>query len=338
MISEIAIDRPFDAHVHFRQGEMLRRVAPLTAASFCGAMAMPNTDPPISSEDAALRYLGQIAEATNTGPPFVAWPTLYFGTGLTEATLLAAEPAILAVKFYPRGLTTNSRHGSDPTDPGVDRVLEILQRLGIPLSIHPEAPGYHEDRERLFAPIVRRWAEWFPRLKIVLEHLSDRRTLPLLELSNVYGTLTPQHLLWTGDDWVGPPLRPHRYCMPVIKRPEDRTALLWGVAEDFQDRLMLGTDSAPWVEYDKSHCGCAGVLNAPVALPVVADIFDRAGILDRLQGFCSDNARRIYGPKLDTLPGRVVTLARRPWRVPDRYGDVVPMLAGETLPWSQVDP
>lgn len=330
-MDEITLDRPLDMHVHFRQGPMLRHVVPLSAATFAGAMAMPNTDPPLDAYDRLHDYMVEVLRGARY-VPFRPYGTLYFRPDYTYQELAAAKPYVTAIKFYPRNLTTNSQHGCDPDDPGVEEVLEIMQTLHIPLSVHPESFGYHEDREELFGKFIESWACYFPRLKIIMEHVSDRRSLPLLRHSNVFATMTPQHLLITGDDWVGPPLRPHLYCMPVAKRPEDRAALLRAATVDFPSKVMLGTDSAPHpAEKKESACGCAGVFTAPIALQLYAQAFDRAGHLDKLQAFASDNARRIYG--VDP-PAKSVTLARKPFVVPDTYGAVVPMWAGETLDWS----
>jgi dihydroorotase len=266
---------------------------------------------------------------------FAAYMTLYFSTRYDTRFLKSVGDEVVAVKFYPKGLTTNSDAGCDPHDRAVPPVLAAMEELGIPLCVHPEAPGYHEDREVLFHGHVERWARRFPALKIVLEHVSDRRTLGLLDLPNVYATVTPHHLALTGDDLIGPPLRPHNYCMPVAKRPEDRAALQVFMACSPDDRfrkVMLGTDSAPhpaWAK-ESSRC-CAGVFNAPVALPVVTRVFEQRGCLHRLQAFVSGNARAVYG--IDPPPYRVL-LYRSPFKVPDRYGDVVPLMAGETLPWT----
>jgi dihydroorotase len=211
-------------------------------------------------------------------------------------------------------------------------VLAILEELGIPLNVHPEAPGYYHDRERLFGRHALAWAMMFPRLKIILEHLSDRVSLRLLDLPNVFATMTPQHLLTTGDDWFGPPFDPHLYCMPCVKREEDRHALLAACTTGpHRGKIMAGTDSAPHEMPRKVDCGCAGVFTAPIALQLYAQAFASYGMLDCLQAFLSDNARRIYGI---TPPARTVRLVREPFTIPDRYGDVVPMWAGRTIEWS----
>lgn len=335
----MTLNSPIDAHVHFRQGAALLAAVPYTAATFAGAVAMPNTEPPLRAVTQVLDYrLTSRAAAYGTDPNFQIYPTLYFDPDVEESTLRAAVDNVAAVKFYPQGLTTNSDHGCDPFDVRIGRVLEVMQDLGLVLSVHPESPGYHEDRELLFAHVARLWAQRFPRLRIVLEHVSHWRTVHLLSrFENLYATVTPHHLLLTGDDVVGPPFRPHRFCAPVPKRPEDREALrqlvLYAPADVFR-KVMLGTDSAPHpVAHKESAECCAGVFTAPVALQLIASLFldgDDPSV-SRFQAFVSDHARAFYG--LNPAP-KAVTLVRRPFVVPEWYGDVVPLAAGETLSWS----
>lgn len=332
MADRILIDRPVDMHAHLRQGEMLGRVAKLTATTWAGVLAMPNTDPIISTPEMAEAYASEIVEAS--GAPdrgFEVYPTLYFQPDYSASVLRAAKGRVISVKFYPQGLTTNSQHGCDPSDPRVPNVLASMEELGIPLCIHPEAPGYHEDREYLFGEFARAWATRFPSLKIVLEHISDRRSIDLLEFPNVFATVTPQHLLCTGDDLMGPPLDPHAYCMPVLKRPEDRDALMAACVGPHAKKIMAGTDSAPHTEHRKLHCGCAGCFTAPIAIQLYAEAFDRAQRLDLLPAFLGENARKIYG--IDP-PKKQVTLARKPFKIPESYGDLIPFHAGREIGWS----
>jgi dihydroorotase len=336
MSDTITLNSPLDMHVHFRQGSLMEQVVPLTTATFAGALVMPNTEPPIDTCFSLRHYRTMIEEAAAGQQPFKPYMTAYFRANYIKEELLALKDAnMLAVKFYPRGLTTGSEHGCNPADPGVDRVLALMEELGIPLCVHGEAPGYHEDREVLFGTTVDRWATQFPRLKIILEHISDMTNLGMLGHPNVFATITPHHMLLCGDDWVGPPLRPHLYCMPVAKRPEDRAGLIWLATRSyFAHKVMLGTDSAPHpvVRKEAAEC-CAGIFTAPIALQLVADVFDRAGRLDQLQAFVSDNARRIYGIE---PPARKVTLIRKPFLIPVRYDCIAPMWANQVIPWSVV--
>lgn len=339
-MDEIVINSPVDMHVHLRQGSRLKQVAPLSAATWSAVLAMPNTEPVIDTSERAAAYRYEALAAA--GDPsaryfavnFDVYSTLYFRPDYTREFLRDAKPHILSVKFYPKNLTTNSRHGCSPHHPGVPAVLAAMEELGIPLNVHAEAEGYYHDREQLFAAHIYRWALDFPNLKIVLEHLSDAASLPLLSYPNVYATLTPQHLLTTGNDWFGPPFNPHLYCMPCVKRPEDRAALMEAATTTYPWKVMAGTDSAPHGKSDKHNCGCAGVFSAPIALQLYTKAFADFGRLDRLQGFLSENARRIYGIK---PPPKRVRLVRAPYVIPDSYGDVVPMWAGKTIDWSIAD-
>jgi dihydroorotase len=244
--------------------------------------------------------------------------------------LAAAKPQIIGVKLYPAGVTTNSAAGV--TDLGaIEPTLESMQRLGIPLLVHGETHGFVLDREAEFLPIYERLARAFPRLTIVMEHITTRQAVELLERhDNLFATITLHHLLITLDDVAGGLLSPHLFCKPIAKRPEDRDALLAAVL-GAHPKVMFGSDSAPHPRHSKESAGCAaGVFSAPVALPLLAQQFEQHDALANLQAFVSDNARRIYGI---APPRKVVTLERARWRVPERYGDVVPFWAGEELEW-----
>ncbi|HEY1066444.1 MAG TPA: dihydroorotase [Pirellulales bacterium] len=337
-MDKIVVDAPLDMHVHLRQDALLRVVTQLTYPTWAGVMAMPNTNPPITTVEQLAQYRAEILAAVPQGEAFEPYLTLYFQTSYTRDFLALAKPHILSIKFYPRNLTTNSHHGCDPGDPAVYDVMAAMEELGIPLSVHPEAEGYYHDREELFGRFVERWVVRFPRLKIILEHLSDRKSIPLLKHPNVFATVTPQHFLTNGNDWFGPPFNPHLYCMPCVKRPEDAQALLQAATNSsLADKFMAGTDSAPHVEDRKVSCGCAGVFTAPIALQLYAQAFDGVGAIEKLPAFLGGNARRIYGV---TPPKKKITLVRKPYAIPERYDnggsgqDLIPMWAGRTIDWS----
>lgn len=347
MMREIILDSPLDMHVHLRQGEMFRKVLPYTIKHFSGALIMPNTEPIIDEINTVKRYEDQILRNEFFGK-FCPYMTLYFQTHYTREFLKKVKEHILAIKFYPKNLTTNSIHGSDPSDPEVEEVLAAMEELNIPLCVHAEAQGYHEDREYIFHYHLRGWHVRYPKLKIIIEHVSDQRTLELIKnFNNFYGTVTPHHLLLTGDDIMGPPLNPYNYCMPVCKRPEDREALIEAVIKCDNEKLMLGTDSAPHMRNAKEQGGCAGIFNAPIALQLLAQIFfkDMKGLIDgqfrfkvfrteALQNFVSDNARKIYGI---TPPKKQIKLIEKPFVIPDSYDGIVPLWAGKTINWSIED-
>ncbi len=329
---ELSLDSPLDMHLHLREGAMLRLVAPLSARAFAGAVVMPNLVPPVDSLERLAAYRAEV-EAAVAPHAFAPLMTLFFRP-YDEATLAAARPHIVGVKLYPEGVTTNSAGGVRDLE-AIEGTLAAMERLGIPLLVHGESHGFVLDREAEFLPVYARWARRFPRLTIVMEHITTAAAVALLdEHPNLAATVTLHHLLITLDDVAGGLLAPHLFCKPIAKRPEDRAALL-AAALAAHPRLMLGSDSAPHPVARKEAAGCAaGVFSAPVLLPMLAELFERHEALDRLQAFVSDNARRIYGL---TPPPKRVTLAREPWRVPERYGDVVPFAAGQTLTWQVAD-
>ncbi|NTU81809.1 MAG: dihydroorotase [Chloroflexales bacterium] len=325
---EIRIDSPLDMHLHLREGAMLRLVAPLSARDFAGAVVMPNLVLPVDTLEhlAAYRALVEAAAAPHTFTPFM---TLFFRQ-YDEALLAAARPHIVGIKLYPEGVTTNSADGVRDLL-RIEPTLAAMEHLGIPLLVHGESHGFVLDREAEFLRTYARWASHFPRLTIVMEHITTAAAVRLLDkYANLAATVTLHHLLITLDDVAGGLLSPHLFCKPIAKRPEDRAALL-DAALRGHPRLMFGSDSAPHPIERKEAAGCAaGIFSAPVILPLLADLFERHDALEHLQAFVSDNARAIYGL---TPPAKSVTIARSPWQVPARYGDVVPFYAGQTLEW-----
>lgn len=317
-------------HVHFRSGDMLKAVVPLTTQTFAGALVMPNTNPPIASAGQVLDYRSEIMKVAD--PSFQPYFTLYFSTEMTRDFLASVRTYIQAIKFYPKGMTTNSDHGCDPRDPKIMNVLGHMQELGIPLCVHGEDFGFVMDRELFFGAFYRIWAETFPKLKIIMEHITAECSTELLRKhENLYATITVHHLLITLDDVIGGLLDPHLFCKPVAKRDDDLRALLH-LALDGHPKVMLGTDSAPHpVNKKESACGCAGVFTAPIALQLLAELFAKKNCLSKLQDFVSNNARAIYG--IDP-PKKTVTLVKEPFTIPEKYGDVVPMWAGRKLEWS----
>jgi len=329
-MDELILNTPLDMHLHLRDGEMLDLVAPLSAATFSGAVIMPNLVPPVDSLEAVLSYRERILGAIGEHA-FAPFMTLFFRE-YSEAELLAAKDHIIGIKLYPAGATTNSEAGVKAMD-AVEPTIRLMEELGIPLLIHGETHGFVMDREQEFLATYRHLATKFPKLKITMEHITTASAVELLdEFENLRATVTLQHLLITLDDVAGGMLNPHLFCKPIAKRPEDRAALL-DAALKAHPRLMFGSDSAPHARDKKECCGCAaGVFTAPIALQVLADLFTKNGCAQNLQTFVSDNARRLYEVKPSE---KVVTLVREPFEVPAIYGEtVVPMYAGETIPWS----
>ncbi len=263
---------------------------------------------------------------------FAPYMTLFFQPHYDRAFLEPLRDDLTAVKLYPAGITTNSEGGVSGFDVETLRpALSAMSDLGIPLCIHGETNGFVMDREAEFVSIYEKLAAAFPDLTIVMEHITTAESVAALErYPNLHATITLHHLYITLDDVAGGMLRPHLFCKPIAKRPEDREALI-DVALNAHPKVMFGSDSAPHPRHAKEAPGCAaGVFTAPVALPALAQLFDAHGKLSKLQSFVSDNARRIYGI---TPPEMSVELTREPFDVPEKYGDVVPIFAGETLEW-----
>ncbi|WP_292664517.1 dihydroorotase [Nitratifractor sp.] len=331
-MTEIYLHGPLDMHLHLRDGEMLRTVAPLSAHSFSGALIMPNLVPPITDGDMLRAYRRRILDAIGE-ERFEPYMTLFFKPTYDLDFLAPLAGEITAIKLYPAGITTNSEGGVSGFDLETLRpALEAMSELGIPLCIHGESGGFVLDREKEFVPVYEELATAFPDLSIVMEHITDAASLEALERHpNLYATITLHHLLITLDDVAGGMLQPHLFCKPIAKRPEDREALL-DAALNAHPKVMFGSDSAPHPRHAKEAPGCAaGVFTAPVALPVLAELFARHGKLEKLQRFVSLNAREIY--QIDP-PGKKVRLVDTPMQVPEKYGDVVPLFAGQEIGWS----
>ena len=328
----LTLNAPLDMHLHLRQGAMLAAVAPLSAAHFAAAVVMPNLVPPIDTAKALAEYQREILAATEP-MRFQPLMTLFF-RNYREAKLQAALPLLFAVKLYPAGVTTNSSDGVRELA-AIAPTLAILGRLGIPLLVHGETHDFVLDREAAFLPVYEHLARSFPRLKIVMEHITTADAVKLLDRhQNLFATVTLHHLLITLDDLAGGLLNPHLFCKPIAKRPADRDALR-EAALAAHPKLMFGSDSAPHPLSAKECAGCAaGVFTAPVILPTLAELFAQHGALDRLQDFVSGNACRIHNLH---PPDLRVTLAEEPFTVPARYGEVVPFRAGETINWRVVE-
>lgn len=325
-------------HLHLRDAQMLELVAPLSAKTFSGALVMPNLVPPLTTKEDLLSYKARIQSAVGS-ETFEAYMTLFF-QHYSYAFLEEVKNDIIGIKLYPAGITTNSETGVSSLDSESLRpTLEAMSALGIPLCVHGETNGFVMDREKEFMPIYESLAVNFPKLKIIMEHITTKAAVDLLDkYDNLYATITVQHLLITLDDVAGGMLKPHLFCKPIAKRYEDREALQ-KVALEAHPKVMFGSDSAPHPKHKKESCGCAaGVFTAPIALQVLAQFFDENNKLENLQAFVSDNALKIYGIK---PPKKEITLIQKPFLVPQSYNNeseiVVPMYAGETIAWSIVE-
>ncbi|MDY0195779.1 MAG: dihydroorotase [Sulfurovaceae bacterium] len=328
----ITLNSPLDMHLHLRDGDMLRTVAPLSSESFAGALIMPNLVPPVDTKEALLAYRDRILDATKNDI-FKPYMTLFFRDSYDYDFLKSFGDELTAIKLYPAGITTNSEGGVSGFDIDTLRpALEAMSELGLPLCIHGETNGFVMDREKEFVPIYENLASNFPKLKIIMEHITTKESVDALDrYENLYATITLHHLFITLDDVAGGMLKPHLFCKPIAKRPVDREALQHA-ALNAHPKVMFGSDSAPHPQHAKESCGCAaGVFTAPIALAALAELFDKHDKLENLQKFISENARSIYGI---TPPEKKVILEKTPMNVPSSYGSVVPMFAGEALSWS----
>ena len=317
-------------HLHLRDGDMLKRVAPLSARSFSGAIIMPNLVPPVETKEDVLNYRNRIIEAIGD-EKFTPYMTLFFKPDYSREFLESVREDITAVKLYPAGITTNSEGGVSGFDVEELRpTLEAMSDLKIPLCIHGETGGFVMDREAEFVSIYEKLATHFPQLKIIMEHITTKESVEALDrFENLYATITLHHLIITLDDVAGGMLQPHLFCKPIAKRPEDREALL-KVALEAHPKVMFGSDSAPHPREAKECPGCAaGVFTAPIALQALADLFEENGApLEKLQQFISGNARKIYG--ITPLQKEVV-LTKNSFKVPESYEGVVPFYSGARL-------
>jgi dihydroorotase len=322
---------PLDMHLHLRDGVMLENIAPLSAYSFSGAIVMPNLVPPVESKEDVIAYKERIMAAV-PNDYFEPYMTLFY-KNYDKKFLADVAEEITAIKLYPAGITTNSEGGVSSFDiEEIRPTLEAMSQLAIPLCVHGETDGFVMDREAEFMSIYELLAQNFPDLKIIMEHITTKAAVDMLDkYPNLYATITVHHLLLTLDDVIGGMMKPHLFCKPIAKRPEDLDALL-SIALEAHPKVMFGSDSAPHPRSKKESCGCAaGVFTAPIALQLLCEIFEQFDKLDNLQTFVSDNAQSIYGicPEF-----KEVTLEKRPFVVPESYSNVVPMYAGETINWA----
>ena len=332
MPTEIFLQSPLDMHIHFREGAMLDLVAPLSAETFAGGVIMPNLVPPVADLERLEWYTGEVRRAVGDHV-FTPYMALFF-RNYSEADLAAVRESIIGIKLYPEGVTTNSEGGVKSVS-DAEQTMAMMQDMDIPLLVHGEVPeSFVMDRESDFLPTYDELAQKFPRLKIIMEHITTAAAVKLLDrYENVHATVTLQHLLITLDDVAGGLLNPHLFCKPIAQRPEDRDALLHA-ALTAHPKLMFGSDSAPHPLEKKECCGCAaGVFTAPVALAMLAELFDAHDALDKLQAFVSGNAQSIYGL---TPPAKTVHLVKEPCTVPAKYGDVVPIRSGGEIGWRVV--
>ena len=341
MSSALVMRRPDDWHLHLRDGAALAAVLPFSAARFARAIVMPNLDPPVTTTAAALAYRERIIAVLPAGARFQPLMTLYLTdhTPVEEIARAQASGCVLGCKLYPAGATTHAEAGIRNVS-ALDPVLAHMTELGLVLEVHGEVTDTSVDvfdREaRFIDTVLAPLAERHPKLRIVVEHISTRHALDfvLTAREGIAATVTPQHLLLNRNALFAGGLRPHHYCLPLLKAEEHRSALLAAVAAG-SPRLFLGTDSAPHGRGAKeSACGCAGIFSAHAGIELYAEAFASIGALERLEPFAAFHGADFYG-----LPrnGDTITLLPESWEVPARYpfgaDEVVPLRAGERLSW-----
>ncbi|PAU79391.1 dihydroorotase [Halomonas salipaludis] len=341
-MTQITLTQPDDWHLHLRDGAALASVVAYTARQCGRAIIMPNLTPPVTTTEQAHAYRQRILAALPEGSDFEPLMTLYLtdNTPAEEIERAKASGIVHAVKLYPAGATTNSDSGVTDID-HCSRAIEAMERVGLPLLVHGEVTSPEIDIfdreavfiERVMAPLLIR----FPQLRVVFEHITTEDAVNFVRESsaNIAATITAHHLLFNRNHMLVGGIKPHYYCLPVLKRERHRDALL-AAATSGSSKFFLGTDSAPHSRGDKeSACGCAGAFTAPAALELYAMAFEQAGRLEQLEGFASHHGPDFYG-----LPrnSRQVTLVRERWQLPETLpyaegGVIVPLLAGDTLPW-----
>jgi len=340
MTDQITLTRPDDWHLHVRDGDVLNSVVPATAACFGRAIIMPNLVPPVTTAAQASAYRERIlAAATGTG--FQPLMTLYLTESTTPDMIREAKAAgVVAAKLYPAGATTNSDSGVRDIR-NIYPVLEAMVECGMLLLVHGEVtdPAIDIfDREKVFLEqVLAPTMEAFPALKVVLEHITTADSAEfILQHSgdNLAATVTPQHLMYNRNHMLSGGIKPHLYCLPILKRNRHQQALRDAVVSG-DSRFFLGTDSAPHGKHHKeSACGCAGCYSAYGAIGLYADVFEELGILDKLEAFASFNGADFYGLPRNT---DTITLIREPWTMPQQLtladGNIVPLKAGETVNW-----
>ncbi|PAF48890.1 dihydroorotase [Helicobacter sp. 12S02232-10] len=338
-MEEITLYSPLDMHLHLREGEMLKNIIDFTTSQFSGAVIMPNLSIPITTTRLAMQYKKEIL-SNSKDKNFTPFITLYLTDALNEEELRTAKNnGIKILKLYPKGATTNSQNGlGEILTPRTLKIFEMAQELGFMLSIHGETNGFCMEREYEFKQIFASIAKDFPKLKIIIEHMSDHRSIELLEsYENIYATLTFHHITMTLDDILGAGLKPHHFCKPILKTPKDKEMLL-KLALEAHPKVSFGSDSAPHLEKNKlKDNASAGIFSSPAILCALCELFEKYGKLQNLQAFVSDNARINYG--ISNLPKKEIKLYKKHSSIPSQIkliqNNIVPLNGGRLLEWTQ---
>ncbi|MBQ4889562.1 dihydroorotase [Shewanella sp. UCD-FRSSP16_17] len=340
-MTQITITTPDDWHLHFRDGDMLEETVPATARLFKRAIVMPNLVPPVTDATMVSAYRERILAARPAGSSFEPLMTLFLTNNTTAQDIIDAKAAgVVAAKLYPAGATTNSDAAVKALD-ALFPIFEVMAEQGMLLLVHGEVTESHIDifdREKVFIDrYMARIVAAMPNLKVVFEHITTKDAAEFVAdaPNNIAATITPQHLLLNRNDLLVGGVRPHNFCLPVLKRNIHQQALQAAVATG-SSKFFLGTDSAPHEKHRKeSACGCAGCYSAWSALELYAQVFDDLGALDKLEGFASLHGADFYGLPRNT---GTVTLVKESWTVPEQIilpndNPIVPFFAGETVNW-----
>lgn len=344
-IQTLTLRQPDDWHIHLRDGAALSETCRSVSRYFRRAIVMPNLKPPVATVAQAEAYRERILAHVPEGNPFTPLMTLYLteSTSLSEIKKAAQHPHIYACKFYPAGATTHSDAGVRNID-AILPVLECMEANGLPLLLHGEVTDESSDifdREKIFIDTVfQKLQKRFPALKMVFEHITTKDAVDFVKdaKDNIAATITPHHLLYNRNHMLSGGIKPHYYCLPVLKKNTHQQALI-KAAISGHSRFFLGTDSAPHaINQKQSACGCAGIYSAPAAMEMYAEVFEQQKALDKLEKFASEFGARFYGLPLNET---FITLKKQSWKMPEAFNlaseKVFPMCAGETIHWQLDD-
>ncbi len=331
----LKIRKPNDFHHHLREKELLKLTTKNCFDKFHHVIVMPNLIRPIITIRQALNYRKQILELDNRGNPLM---TLYLHPNIPKEDLYDFKkyPQMIGIKYYPKSATTNSHQGVENIKNVYD-ILEIMEKENIPLLIHGENISCHVDifhREKVFLKNELTFLLTnFPKLKLILEHISTKEAVEFVIQNDIYATITPHHIALDRNDIFKGGINPHLYCLPILKKMEDKQALLHA-ATSGKKNFFLGTDSAPHVEETKlTSCGCAGIFNSPIAIELLTEIFEQNDSLNQLERFISTNGCDCYNLPYNT---EYVQLVKESWEVPKKYDNVVPLFSGKNMQWKYI--
>lgn len=342
LMQTITLTQPDDAHVHLRDGSYLQSTVLATAKQFARAIVMPNLKPAITTLSALQAYKQRILSVLPEDQHFQPLMTLYLTDAITPQQIAEAalSKEVSAIKLYPAGVTTNSEAGIKDIE-ALYPAFAAMEEFDLPLLIHGEVSDSVTDifdRERFFLAYLEKLSQKFPALRVVLEHITTKEAVEFIlsAPANIAATITPHHLLLNRNDLLSKGIRPHYYCLPILKRRQHQEALI-AAAISGNPKFFLGTDSAPHaIQSKESDCGCAGIYSAHAAIEFYAEVFEMANALDKLEAFASHYAADFYRLPRNT---QRITLIKKPWKVPEKisFGSdmLVPLWSGEVLQWQQ---